>query len=161
MKPPLNITGIVPIADMRGDLPGEIDRLDDDYLAARTFILGQNWCAGIGDVYFGAGLGGVVSIFLVEIAPKPTAIDRWLWVIAGDIPPAYLATDVSHNPIMALENYVALMREKVSLAHAVESSEDVIQVNAAATLDSADWLEERLNYLSNDILPWLAHGVTT
>jgi hypothetical protein len=160
MKPPSDITGIVPIKDMRGDTPDETARLDADYLEARDFILQQKWCFGIGEVYFGAGLGGVVSIFLMEIEPLPTGVDPWLWVIVGDIPPAYLVIDSLSNPIMTLEEYIELMREWVSLAYSSEASEAVIPVNRAPTPENAVLLEKRLNSLSNDILPWLMQGAT-
>jgi hypothetical protein len=161
MKPPSNITGIVPIEDMRGETDDETALLNSDSIRARNFILQQKWCFGIGKVYFGAGLGGVASIFLMEIVPLPTNVDRWVWVIVGDIPPAYLVTDGASNPINALEEYIELAREWVSLAYLSRASDEVIPVNRAPTPENAAILERRLNSLSKDILPWLAGGMNT
>jgi hypothetical protein len=146
---------------MRGETDDETALLNADSIRARNFVLQQKWCFGIGEVYFGAGLGGVVSIFLVEIEPLPTGVDRWLWVIVGDIPSAYLVTDGAANPIAALEEYIELMREWVSLSYSSEASDKVIPVNRTPTPENAALLEKRLDALSKDILPWLEGGTNT
>jgi hypothetical protein len=155
MNPPASVSGIVLTSEMHGDTAEETALLRSDLEAAKRFLLHRRWCFGIGDVYFGAGLGGVVSVFLVEIAPKPSHIDPWLWVIVGDIPPAYLVLDRSPNPIAALENYLDLMEEWVELARLGETSDQVIPVNAASTPENADELQKRLTALREHIIPWL------
>ena len=143
---------------MKGEDPDETTRLQADYRDARAFMLSRKWCVGLGEVYFGLGLGGVASVFVVEIDPQPTGVDRWLWVIVGDIPPAYLVLDECNTPVEALETYISLMREWVDLARIGQVSEEVIPVNIAAIPANAEMLEVRLNALAQNILPWLQQG---
>jgi hypothetical protein len=158
MSPPETIRGIVPSAQIGGESPDEVARLRADLEKARRFLLSQRWCFGIGELYFGVGLGNVASVFLAEITPKPQHVDSWLWVIVGDIPPAYLVVDDLPEPIAALKAYVVLMHEWVELARCGESSEDVIPVNLPITQENAEMLQGRLTALEEHIIPWLAQG---
>lgn len=92
MHPP-SVSGVVPIDDMRGDDSSDTELLRADYEKARAFLLKQTGCFGLGEAYFGEGIGGILAIFLIEIDPAPTDVDSWLWVIVGDIPPAYLVIE--------------------------------------------------------------------
>ena len=58
-------------------------------------------------MYFGDGYGGIVAVFLFRIEAERAEIDEWLWVVFGDVPPAYLVTDIAKSPSQALEAYVA------------------------------------------------------
>lgn len=159
MLPP-GITGVVPIAEMTGDDQEDSGLLQQAYLEARSFLLAHKWCLGIGEAHFGVGLGGVVAVFLLAVDPVPTRVDEWVWVIVGDIPPAYLVLDDCPNPIAALKTYVGLMREWVDLARDGVSSRKVIPVNAPSTPEYAMMLEDRLDTITNTILPWLEAGPT-
>jgi len=106
-------------------------------------------------MHFGAGLGGVVAVFLARIDPVPTGVDEWLWVIVGDIPAAYLVLDDSSTPIEALKTYVELMREWVNLAHESTTSDEVIPVNVPSTPENAKLLGTRLDTLTSFVIPWL------
>ena len=86
---PAGISGVVPIAEMLGDDEEETALLQTAYREARAFLLSHKWCFGIREMSFGAGLGRVVSVFLAQLDPIPTGVDEWLWVIVGDVPPAY------------------------------------------------------------------------
>ena len=144
---PTAVSGVVPIEEMRGDDPQDMELLRADYEKAKDFLLRQKWCFGLGDIYFGEGIGGIVSIFLVQIDPIPTGVDQWLWVIVGDIPPAYLVIDECPTPIEALKAYIALRRRWVELAYASETSPDVMPVEVPSTPYHAHLLERRLNIL--------------
>ena len=152
----LHITGISPLNDMRAD-----DRRTKQLASMLTisvpvnYLHTQKWCIGMGDVYFGVGLGSVFSVFLVEIDPQPTGVDRWLWVIVGDIPSAYLVTDESPNPIAAAETYIGLMRSWIGMAREGESSSTTFPVNLPTTPESANRLERKIDSLQQHILPWL------
>ena len=154
MLPP-GISGVVPIAEMTGDDEEDSALLQKAYLEARSFLLAHKWCLGIGEAYFGAGLGGIVAVFLAAIDPVPTGVDEWLWVVVGDVPPAYLVLDDCPTPIAALKAYIGLMREWVALARDGISSRKVIPVNVPSTPENATMLQDRLDTIANTILPWL------
>lgn len=150
------VSGVVPIEQMAGDDSEDTALLHAAYEEARAFLLSQKWCFGIGEVYFGDGVGGVVAIFLMQIHPVPTGVDQWLWIVVGDIPPAYLVLDDCHTPLDALKTYIGLMREWVALALQGKQSEKVIPVSISATPENAELLESRLDVLTDFIVPHFA-----
>jgi len=79
-------------------------------------------------------------------------VDRWLWTITGDVPPAYLVTDDARKPREALEGYVFEMRRWVRKVRAHEDLTDVIPVDVPPTEKYADLLESRLNFVETEIL---------
>src|ERR1700733_14275872 len=114
---------------MFGDDADDTAWLEGDLQAARRYLLSQKWCFGIRSMYFGAGIGGVVAVFLAELDQPASGVDQWLWVVVGDVPPAYMVLDVCPTPIVALEAYVELMRAWVDLAQEGKESDKVFPVN--------------------------------
>jgi len=149
----LPVTGVVPISEMLGEDDSESQMLRDMERKARDFISQFEWCEGISDFYFGAGIGDVFAVFLAHIKPARPAVDRYLWIVVGDIPSAYLVTDDCPDPREALEGYIWEMRKWVALAKQGRSSEDVIPVNVPATPECAKQLEVRLDTLEQKIIP--------
>ena len=94
-----------------------------------------------------------MAVFLFRIEPSRPGVDEWLWVIYGDVPPAYLVTDISKTPSQALEAYIAEMSKWVRLAKQGRASKDVIPVNVPATPENAVNLEGRLRFLQKVIVP--------
>jgi hypothetical protein len=95
---------------------------------------------------------GVMAVSLAHIEPASADVDEWLWVIIGDLPPAYLVVDNSPDPPCALESYIELMEEWVDKVKAGESTDDCIPVNVEPTLEWASELELRLDFLKENIL---------
>jgi hypothetical protein len=73
--------------------------------------------------------------------------------VVGDLPKAYLVTDDSPSPRLALETYVELMSEWVDAATKGQPVDELIPVNVAPTLENAKLLEGRLAFLSAKIIP--------
>ena len=120
---------------------------------ATAFLTSFTWCHRIRDLYFGDGIGDVVAVFLARIEPSRPAIDEYLWIVVGDLPPAYLVVDDCRTPGEALQGYVGEMRKWVTLAERGETSREVIPVNAPATPEWAHWLKLRLDTLEREIIP--------
>lgn len=120
---------------------------------AQDYLESFNWCKGVREAYFGGGYGGVIAVFLFRISPSGPEVDEWLWVVVGDLPPAYLVTDVSKTPSQALVSYVREMSNWIELIKRGRRTEDVIEVNLAATWENAAALEERLKIISEAIVP--------
>ncbi len=75
-----------------------------------------------------------------------------LWVVVGDLPPAYLVCDGNPSWREALEGYVFEMERWVAAVRSGDPFENVIPVHAARTLEHADMLAERLRLIRDEIL---------
>lgn len=102
---------------------------------------------------FGDGIGGIIGIFFAHIEPERSDVDEWLWVIVGDLPPAYLVTDDCRTPKEAAGGYISEMRRWVDAAKSGDSLQGVIPVNVPATPEWAAGLEKRLDALEFELLP--------
>lgn len=151
---------VVEIGKMHGEDEDDTSLLIALHQQAENYIRSFIWCLGIRESYFGVGIGGVIAAFLFRIAPKAPA-DEWLWVITGDIPPAYLVTDSAADPIEALQRYCEVMEEWVNAVRAGGSMDGVFPVAAPADEAHASTLAGRLAMLREDIIPQLSVGVAT
>jgi len=120
---------------------------------AKIFLLSHKWCKRIIKGYLGLSLEGILGVFYFEIEPIKDKIDRKLWVLTGDIPPAYLVTDNIPNPPCAIAAYIGEMKLWVDAVRKNKSTEDLIPVNVPPTLEYADMLDKRLEFLEKKVLP--------
>ena len=154
MSDDLPVSGVMPISRLAGDDDAETQMLRKMETKARDFINQFEWCEGIREFYFGAGVGSVFAVFLAQIKPAQPSIDEYLWIVVGDIPSAYLVTDDCADPKAALEGYIWEMRKWVDLAKEGRSSKDVIPVTVPATPEWAETLAGRLDTLEQKIIPY-------
>lgn len=119
---------------------------------AKRYLLSFHWCKAIQKEWFGWGVGGIAAVFLFEIDPANADVDKLLWVIVGDLPPAYLVVEESPTPLDALRTYLDLMQEWITAVREGKSTEECIPVNSAPTRESADALQIRLNFLRREFL---------
>jgi hypothetical protein len=150
---PSSFTGIVPIERMIGDDQEDTALLHDMADQAKRFLTSFGWCHSIEETYFGDGIGKVVAVFLFRIIPARPHVDEWLWVVVGDIPPAYVVTDVCKTPAEALKCYISEMFRWVEFAREGRTCADVNPVNVPATPEWAENLERRLKMLETIALP--------
>jgi hypothetical protein len=101
--------------------------------------------------------GWVVGVFLFHIDPAP-GVDEWLWVVAGDLPTAYLVTDEAPDPASALEAYCNLMSDWAEAVRAGRDLADVFPVAAEATLEHAEMLANRVSFLRARVIPSFSVG---
>jgi hypothetical protein len=120
---------------------------------AERYLSSFKWCQGIKERFFGDGYGGIVAVFLFHMEPGSVGVDEWLWVIFGDIPPAYLVTDECKKPSEALTGYIGEMSKWVALAKEARSSVEVIPVNVPSTRENAEDLAKRLTFLGEIVVP--------
>lgn len=147
--------------------PDEFDAESDDERQrvfrlleeARSYTNGFEWCKAIQREYIGIAVGGVVGVFLFEIEPSRADVDEWIWVIVGDLPPAYITTDDAPNPAAALDAYIGAMEEWVGAVRNGDSVDELIPVNAAASPEVALMLESRLEFLDEKILSSYRHDL--
>src|SRR5689334_387913 len=60
---------------------------------AQDFLSGKPWCKKVGEGYLAWAIAGVVGVFLFRLIPTRDDVDETLWVVVGDLPPAYLVCD--------------------------------------------------------------------
>jgi hypothetical protein len=120
---------------------------------AEDFLRGFNWCKAIREAYFGSGYGGIVAVFFFRVVSSTPEVGEWLWVVVGDLPPAWLPIDRNSTPSEALENYIWEMTRWVHFAKRGRSPEDGIPVNLPPTWRNAEQLEDKLKVLRKAVLP--------
>jgi hypothetical protein len=139
--------------DVAGESPEDTNLLRSMAREAESYLCSFAWCQSVEKRYFGAGVGGVVGVFFFRIRPSRLGVDEWLWVIVGDLPPAYLVTDQAKTPSEALRVYIHEMRRWSDLAKSGRTSPDVISVSVPPTPEYAGQLVSRLRFLEEEILP--------
>jgi hypothetical protein len=149
---PVEIARLVPLAQMSGDSKEDTLLLKKMADEAREFLLSFKWCRNVRHSWFGWGVGGVCAVFFFEIDPSVKKVDKWLWVIVGDLPPAYLVVDASPTALAALANYVDLVQEWIDAVRDKRPVTDCIPVNAPATREYADLLQRRLDFIRKEFL---------
>jgi len=147
------VAGVIPMAQIAGDTEEDTELLRVMADGAANFLKSFPWCKKILTSYFGDGFGGVVGVFLFHIEPTREDIDKWLWVVFGDVPPAFLVIDRARKPSRALECYIEEVSRWVELAKQGRSSTKVIPVLVPATPENAVDIESRLKMLREVIVP--------
>lgn len=148
----VNFRKLTPVDRLKGEDEEDTYLLHEMLLEARNYLSSYDWCLNIDETFFGLGIGGVVAVFLFRITPARQEIDRELWVVVGDLPPAYLVTEDAPNPACALAGYIGEMAEWARAVMEGTSVERLIPVNVPPTLDNALELRSRLDFLEKDIL---------
>lgn len=156
----MQTSGLWIAENLRGDSEEDTELLRGMADEARVFLNQFDWCKEIREFYFGLGIGGILAVFLARILPSNEHVDEWLWVVVGDLPQAYMVTDAASKPVAALRGYIEEMREWVAAVRAGESVDNVIPVNAPATLQNADALCSRLDHIERELIPEFEHKST-
>ena len=76
---------------------------------AEAFLLSQDWCKSILNGYLDRGWAGILAVFYFEIIPTTINADNNVWIIVGDLPPAYIDTKSCPNGATAIDGYVGAM----------------------------------------------------
>jgi len=153
-KPDLSSVIRLPAADVS---TGDED-LDSARIEARQYLEFYTWVLSIKGEYFGYGADGIIYIFLFEIEPGRPEVNRWTWVIVGDVPPTYIPADDARTPFEALDGYIGALEDWVEAAREGKSVAKLIPVNVDATPANAEMLASRLKFLDERILPELKHS---
>ncbi|TPL00258.1 MULTISPECIES: hypothetical protein [unclassified Mesorhizobium] len=145
-----SVTRLPPAGVSTGD-----DDLDSALAEARQYLEFYNWVLSIKGEYLGYAAEGIIYIFLFEIEPGRPEVNRWIWVIVGDVPPTYIPADDAATPFEALDGYIGALEEWVEAARQGKSVAKLIPVNVDATPANAEMLAGRLKFLDERILPEL------
>jgi len=149
------VVGVVPIQEMNGDDDVDTTLLRGMCIDAKQYLESFDWCKTAEAVYWGGGVGKIFSIFLFDIVALKTGIDRWLWVVVGDIPHLYLVLDECKSPSDVLRAYMGLLEQWIKLAREGRSSPDLPPIGVEPTPERATELEQRLQFIRTNVAPFL------
>ena len=124
---------------------------------ARAFLLAQSWCRAVRALTLKKWIEGVLALFYAEIEPEPqSGADEAVWVVVGDLPPAYLDVPSVPTAREALEAYTALLEEWVEAVRAGEPSDELMPiyhryslVPVPPTLRFAEMVASRARFLQD------------
>jgi hypothetical protein len=136
-----DISAMIPVAKLFGP---EVIELAKE---AESFLAGQRWCKTITGRYLAWALAPKVGVFYFQLEPVRNGDDKELWVIVGDLPPAYIVCDNAQTWQQALDAYAVEMMEWVKAVREGRSVDNVIPVNVPPNLEYADMLETRCNLI--------------
>jgi hypothetical protein len=136
---------------MAGEDAEETALLREMLMEAAKFIRTFRWCGAVKESYFGLGVGKVVAVFLFKITPERNA-DEYVWVVVGDLPPAYVSIDHARTAAGALDAYIGAMQQWVDAVTEGRSVKELIPVNVSPTKEYAEMLRSRLKFLRKEIL---------
>jgi hypothetical protein len=131
---------------------------------ATDYISSFSWCDTIHNSYFGGGVGGIFAIFFFHIRPSRLGIDPWIWVVVGDVPPAYLPLVDCQSPAEVFRTYINGMAkwiEQARLGQAGTPDQGVPPVNLPATPESAERLRQKLYGLTLAVKTFFDDGSDT
>jgi hypothetical protein len=142
------------LPDIHGEDDEDTALLREMAVEARRFITGHEWCPPIRNLYLAFGVGGVVAVFLVDFTKAiPDSPDDSLWLVVGDLPPAYFVNEEAVTPRAALETYCYIMDDWVAAVVNGTDLEEVYPVDAEANEANARELQSRLDFLRGEIIP--------
>jgi hypothetical protein len=156
----VDMTKVELVEELSGEDAEETEELRALARKAEQFVTSFSWCEIVERAYAGIVIPSVIGTFLFEIRSTTPDVDRVLWIIVGDVPPAYLVVDEASNPAMALKQYIELMSDWVRAVEEGRSIEDLIPVNAAPTQEYAAMLKSRLAFLRDRVLSDYAEDIT-
>jgi len=120
--------------------------------AATAFLAEQPWCSRVIStvpVFAIAGIG----VFRCSLIPRHPEADVMVWVVVGDVPPAYIVHEPGDSWQDALAGYVSEMERWVDAVRAGQQpGDDIISVNVPATSESAEALASRLGFIRTNLV---------
>jgi hypothetical protein len=153
----VNWQSVTPADVIVGEDEAETKQLLEMYRRAEEYLRSFSWCPPVVAGFLGYGVGGAVAVFLFKVATKVAGSDDLFWVVAGDLPPAYLVTDDAPDPSSALTVYCDLMDAWATAVQSGLPLDGVFPVSAAATPKHAEMLLSRTRFIREKLLP-LARG---
>ena len=127
---------------------------------AKEFLQSQPWCSRIRSGFLSHAWEGVLGVFYFELTPSKPDVDERLWVVVGDIPPAYLVCEDPLDPAKALQSYVYEMRRWTQAVVAKQPIDELIPVcysNSSRPMEPtneiAEMLAKRLDFVELKLIP--------
>lgn len=159
----MDASHMVPVEEIATSRLADRDDIQKMADQAQGYLLSHKWCRSIRRGYFERGVAGILAVFYFEI--EPDNADDAVWVIVGDIPPAYMDTESCATGVEALDAYMDCMSEWVEAVRAGRQVDDLIPVgyvDSGRPMDptpaTAEMLAQRLETIKEMVIPWFADG---
>jgi hypothetical protein len=127
------------------------------------FLTRHSWCLSVRHSYLCELWEGILAILYFEIEPASTDIDDSVWIIAGDISPAYIDVAICQTVRDALEAYIDVLQDWIDAVLKEESVSEMMPLyvrysmnRIPATPEYANLLQYRVKYIRDKLLPELA-----
>jgi hypothetical protein len=119
---------------------------------AEQFLAGLRWCRRVIEAELAWAAGDTLGVFRMRVDPAREDIADVVWVITGDLPPAYLTYEPHHTWQDAVRQYTDEMQRWVEAAKGGASVSHLLPVNVPPTPEYAARLESRLVFLRTHVL---------
>lgn len=146
---------LTPIRSIQGEDEEETSLLKAMLAEARGYIRSYRWCPQISEEYLGFGIGKVLGLFLFRFAEPIGEADEYLWVVVGDLPPAFFVIDDAPTARSAAEVYCRMMQDWINAVLSKAPFDDVVPIKADATDEMAQMLDTRLRFIREKIIPMI------
>ena len=157
-------SGLIPAGNIVGDDEQDTVLLRNMSEDAARYISSFRWCDAVLNSYFGGGVGGIFAVFLFRIRSNRPNVEPWIWIIVGDIPPAYLPLTDCKSPAEVFRNYIRGMSNWVELARKGRTgtpAQGVPPVNVPATPEWAEKINQKLYGLTLAVKPFFEDESST
>lgn len=147
---------LVPVGNIVGDDEQDTVLLRKMAHDAERYICSFPWCGAVLKSYLGGGVGGIFAVFFFHIRPSRPDVEPWIWIIVGDIPPAYLPLSDCKSPAEVFRTYIRGMTNWVELARkglTGTPAQGVPPVNVPATPEWAEKINQKLYGLTIAVKP--------
>ncbi len=148
------LAGLLDARALQGETAYETQLLASHREAARAHLESFAWCTEVRDERYGIGVGGVIAAFAMEVLVKGRTRE-WLWVVAGDLPPAYFSLARAVCPCAALRAYCELVERWVAAVQSGTLHRDVLPLGVEATAEAAGMVGAKLATMKRLVLPAL------
>lgn len=123
---------------------------------SKIYLASQKWCGEIYEGWLFTNIGYALCIFLYRIDKLQSSEDNLVWIVVGDIPPAYLDTYNVESTKEVIENYIELVEDWIENAESGNSFEDCFPFKSDTPEESITMLKTRIQLLKNSFLPNIA-----
>jgi hypothetical protein len=150
-------SGLIPSSLVKGEDEVDTGLLRKMSQVATEYTSSFSWCDAVRESHFGGGVGGIFAVFFFRIRSTHPDVDPWIWIMVGDIPPAYLPLSDCESPAEAIRSYIHGMARWVEMARsggASTPSLDIPPVNLPATPEWAERLNQKLYGLTLAVGPY-------
>ena len=124
---------------------------------ATAYLNSFKWCRKINKGYLCNAWGYRLCVFYFEIESVDQAING-MWIIVGDLPPAYVDRQYAVSPSQALGRYVTLMEDWIEHVKKGKSVEECFPVHVEPIEKYADMLIQRTEKIKDYFIPELRNS---
>lgn len=125
--------------------------INELYSNAFQYLNDFSWCSQVLEGWYDRGIADILAVFYFKILPSKNA-DEFVWVVVGDLPPAYIDIESAPNGACAIKAYIEIMEDWVLAVKTKKNLDDVFPINVPANDKYANMLASRINFIRENFL---------